>query len=109
LYRVWMTSLDHVTLPNEESQTELRARIQAFLDDLGARHPNGARIGIVSHGGTVGMVVGMLIGLPINQRSPFWFDNASITVVDLTGARPRVKLLNDTCHLRNGHALDETP
>ena len=109
LHRGWISSVEHFPLPGEESPAQLRERLETFLRDLRARHPNGARIGIVSHGGTVGMVVGMLIGLGVNQRSPFWFDNASITQIDLTGARPRVKLLNDTCHLRNGHALDETP
>jgi broad specificity phosphatase PhoE len=55
----------------------------------------------VSHGGTVSMFVGTLIGLDVNVRSPFWFDNASITLIDLSGSRPRVRLLNDTCHLDN--------
>jgi hypothetical protein len=40
--------------------------------------------------------------LDVNVRSPFWFDNASITLIDLSGSRPRVRLLNDTCHLANG-------
>jgi broad specificity phosphatase PhoE len=101
LHRGWVTSVDHFPLPGEESPAQLRERIAKFLDDLHARHPNGARIGIVTHGGTIGMFIATLIGLPVNQRSPFWFDNASITLIDLTGSRPRVKLLNDTCHLAN--------
>lgn len=103
LYRGWKTSLEHVPVPNEESMIKLHARIQMFFADLRACHPNGARIGIVSHGGTFCMFLGMLIGLEINRRSPFWFDNASMTLIDLTGSFPRVKFLNDTCHLTNGH------
>ncbi len=102
LYQGWITSQEHFSLPNEESPAELRERIETFLSDLHARHPNGTRIGVVSHGGTVGMFVGMLIGLGVNTRSPFWFDNASVTLIDLSGSRPRVRLLNDTCHLSNG-------
>lgn len=102
LYHGWTTSQEHFPLPNEESPAQLRERIETFLADLHTRHPNGSHIGVVSHGGTVGMFVGTLIGLGVNQRSPFWFDNASITLIDLSGSRPRVRLLNDTCHLTNG-------
>ncbi len=109
LYQGWIFSTDHFPLPGEESPAQLRERIVDFLNDLRTRHSNGARLGVVTHGGTISMFVSTLIDLPVNQRSPFWFDNASLTVVDLTGARPRVKLLNDTCHLWNGRHLVETP
>ncbi len=109
LYQGWISSADHFPLPGEESPAQLRERIVAFLDDLRARHSNGTRIGVVTHGGTISMFVSTLIGLEVSKRSPFWFDNASITLADLTGARPRVKLLNDTCHLWNGRHLGETP
>ncbi len=99
LYHKWKTSHEHVPVPNEEPLTHLHERIQAFVADLRACHSNGARVAIVSHGGTVGMFVGALIGLELNRRTPFWFDNASVTVVDLSGPRARIRLLNDTCHL----------
>ncbi len=101
LYHNWMTSKDHFPLPNEEPLAHLHERLEAFLADLHVAHPNGARVGIVSHGGTFGTLVGMLAGLEVNRRSPFWFDNASVTLVDLSGFRPRIRLLNDTCHLAN--------
>ncbi|MBI5031172.1 MAG: histidine phosphatase family protein [Chloroflexi bacterium] len=101
LYHGWVNSKEHFPLPNEEPLIALHERIQAFLADLHAAHPNGSQIGIVSHGGTVGTLVGMLIGLELNRRSPFWFDNASVTQVDLSGSRPRIRLLNDTCHLHD--------
>jgi probable phosphoglycerate mutase len=101
LYRGWVTSHDHFPLPNEETPAQVRERIESFLQDLRAQYTNGARIGIVSHGGTISTFVSTLIGLEVNKRSPFWFDNASITIIDLSGLRPRVRLLNDTCHLAN--------
>lgn len=104
LHRGWISSVDHFPLPGEESPAQLRERLVTFLDDLDARYSNGARVGVVTHGGTISMFVATLIGLGVNQRSPFWFDNASVTLMDLTGARPRVRLLNDTCHLNNHHA-----
>jgi probable phosphoglycerate mutase len=102
LYARWQVSQEHVPLPGEETPPEFARRVQTFLDDVRARHANGARVVIVAHGGTIGMVIATLIGLDINRRLPFWFDNASVSLMDLGGSRPRLRLLNDTCHLRNG-------
>lgn len=102
LYQAWHASKTHFPFPGEENNAEFQSRVQAFLDDVRARHA-GARVAIVSHGGTINVFLATLLGLDINQRWSFWLDNASISMVDLTGARPRIRLLNDTCHLRNGH------
>lgn len=106
-YKAWRESKDHFPLPGEESSQSLYQRVQAFLADLRARHTNDARITVVSHGATLSMFVATLAGIDIDRRSPFWFDNASVTHIDLSGARPRIRLLNDTCHLRDGHANQE--
>jgi broad specificity phosphatase PhoE len=90
-------------LPGQEKRDAFQQRVQAFLDDLRARHSDGTRVAVVTHGGTIGMMLATLIGLDIGKRFPFWFDNASLSHVDLSGGRVRLRLLNDTCHLRDGH------
>jgi 2,3-bisphosphoglycerate-dependent phosphoglycerate mutase len=107
LYRAWRESAVHYPLPGEETPSALQERVQAFLDHMRGEHSHGAQVAIVSHGGTLAMFLATLIGFDINRRLPFWFDNASISHVDLTGLRPRLRLLNDTCHLRNGHNHSE--
>ena len=89
-------------LPGQERRDAFQQRVQSFLDDLRARHVDGTRVAVVTHGGTIGMMLASLIGLDIGKRFPFWFDNASLSRVDLSGGRVRLRLLNDTCHLRNG-------
>lgn len=103
LYERWHTSHEHVPLPGEETPLDLQRRVQTFLDELRAKHPGSTRVAVVSHGGTIGMLIGTVIGLDVKKRFPFWFDNASVSHIDFTGARPRLRLLNDTCHLRNGN------
>ncbi len=109
LYRAWRASAVHYPLPGEETPSALQQRVQAFLDHVRGEHPDGVQVAVVSHGGTLAMFLATLIGLDINRRFPFWFDNASISHVDLSGMRPRLRLLNDTCHLRNGHNHSENP
>jgi broad specificity phosphatase PhoE len=103
IYRAWRESAVHYPLPGEETLAALQERVRAFLDYVRGEHPHGTQIVIVSHGGTLSMFIATLIGLDIHARFPFWFDNASISRVDWSGSRPRLRLLNDTCHL-NGHA-----
>lgn len=98
----WRESKEHFLLPGEETPQDLQKRIQSFLDEITPRH-NGSRVVAVSHGGAINMLISTLMELDINRRWPFWFDNASISWMDLTGPHPRLRLLNDTCHLRNGH------
>ncbi|MDE3089670.1 MAG: histidine phosphatase family protein, partial [Chloroflexota bacterium] len=66
-----------------------------------ARHAGASQVAVISHGGTLAMIVARLIGLDVNARFPFWFDNASISRIDLSGSKPRLRLLNDTCHLNS--------
>ena len=100
--RLWRESKEEFLLPDEETPADLQKRVRAFLDEITPRH-NGARVAVVSHGGTINMLVMTLLEFDINRRWPFWFDNASVSYVDLSGPRARLRLLNDTCHLRNGY------
>ncbi|MBM3127310.1 MAG: histidine phosphatase family protein [Chloroflexi bacterium] len=99
----WRADPIRSPIPGQETRDAFQRRVQSFLDDLRARHTDGTRVAIVTHGGTIGMMLAMLIGLDIGKRFPFWFDNASLSHVDLSGGRVRLRLLNDTCHLRNGN------
>ncbi|MBI3536906.1 MAG: histidine phosphatase family protein [Chloroflexi bacterium] len=101
-FRAWRESENYIALPGEEEPRDLQIRVQSFLDELKSRHANGARVAIVTHGATLNMLMATLLGWDIQRRLPFWFDNASVNWVDCTRARPRIRLLNDTCHLRNG-------
>ena len=107
LYRAWRESETHYPLPGEEAPSAVQERVQAFLDRVRAEHPDDAQVAVISHGGTLSMFLATLTGLDIHRRFPFWFDNASVSRVDLSGTQPRLRLLNDTCHLRNGHNPSE--
>jgi broad specificity phosphatase PhoE len=100
-FRLWRESTDHIQLPGEEGLVEFQQRVQTFIADLRSHYTPGARVAIVSHGATIGMLFTTLMGWELKRRVPFWFDNASVSWVDWTRSRPRIRLLNDTCHLRN--------
>ena len=84
-------------LANEEGSDPFRSRVVAAFDDILARHA-GDSVGVVAHGGTLGTYLNHLIELS-TWRSPFRFDNASLSIVEVNSRRPRIVLLNDICHL----------
>lgn len=65
-----------VPTPSGESRNDLKARVRAAFDDLTARH-GGQTLALVSHGGSVGMLIESLFGR-IERPS---LANTSITVV----------------------------
>ncbi len=99
VYQAWRNDKERLVLPGAETRDEFQQRVSSFLNQMRARH-KGARVALVTHGGTLGMLVATLIGWELHRRFPFHFDNASITRIDLSGALARVEVLNDTCHLR---------
>ncbi len=97
VFRAWRDDKSRPSLPGAEEQQAFQSRVVLFLQMLTTR-PVG-RIAVVTHGGTLSMVFATLMGLDIQSRFPFRFDNTSLSKVDLDG-RPRIELLNDSSHLR---------
>jgi broad specificity phosphatase PhoE len=63
--------------PNGESRSQLKARARAAFDEIAVRH-SGQTIALVSHGGTLGMLIESLFG-KIERPS---LSNTSITTVE---------------------------
>ncbi len=99
VYRAWREDKDRLVLPGAEEPPEFQERVASFLEMIHGRHSD-ARVGVVTHGGTLSMFFATLMGLDIGKRFPFRFDNTALSKVDYSRRRPRIDLLNDTCHLR---------
>jgi broad specificity phosphatase PhoE len=92
-----------VVIPGGESAHDMRERVSAWLDDLLRAHAAG-RVVAVTHGGTLGALVSLMLGLPATRRHPFSFGNTSVTTVSFEHQRWRLRNLNDQCHLRDDGA-----
>ncbi len=89
--------------PGGEDRDEFVNRAVAAMADVVAKHPE-QTVAIISHGGTLGVYLAHLLGMPIHRRLPFQFDNASLSVVRVDNTETRVRLIkfNDTSHLMDG-------
>jgi broad specificity phosphatase PhoE len=86
-------------IPNGESAHDAHARVATWLCDLLARHAEQTVLA-VSHGGVLGAMLAVMLGLPVARRQPFTFGNASVTEMHHDGRRWHVRALNSQCHLR---------
>ena len=102
-HRMWHVGEKHVPFPGEEPSASFQHRLSEFLREIQARHAEGKVI-VITHGGAMGMIMALLMHIDLAWRLPFWFENASLNIVEFGSAVPRVRVLNDTCHLRAARA-----
>lgn len=98
LFEQWHS--ERMAFPEEEPRTVFHERVRDLIHDIQQRHAEG-RIGLVTHGGALGMFMAIVLQLDLERNFPFRFDNACLNVVEFGGRAPRVVALNDTCHLRH--------
>ena len=100
LYQLWQQSPHLVTFPKGESLAQVRMRATTAVDSLLAEHV-GETIVLVSHKVVCKVLLCYFLGL---DNFHFWQieqDTAAISIVELRDDVFILKLLNDTCHLRN--------
>ena len=91
--RAWLDQLEHGNIPNAESGTTHRARVEPCLRQILARHA-GQTVAIYCHGGVTRMMLAILLDLPLPKTEAFQIDYASITEVAIGHERTRIELLN---------------
>jgi broad specificity phosphatase PhoE len=92
-------SNEWVPIPGEEGNEAFHARLAAALADIQADHGEGEVVGLVSHGGSLGMMLAHLLSMETRRPTPFLFGNVSLSVVEFHSRGPVLSCLNDTCHL----------
>jgi broad specificity phosphatase PhoE len=101
IHLAWKEGNKRVPFPGEEKREDFQRRLRGFLEDIRTSYLD-HKVAVVTHGGAMGMIMATVMHLDLERRFPFWFENASFSVVEFGGPVPRILALNDTCHLRNG-------
>ncbi|WP_119066965.1 histidine phosphatase family protein [Aggregatilinea lenta] len=88
-YAAFRADWYNVPTPGGESRNELKARVRAAFDEITARHA-GQHVALVTHGGTLGMLIESLFGR-IERPT---LTNTSLTVVEQESAQSEWRLVN---------------
>jgi broad specificity phosphatase PhoE len=92
-------SPEWTSIPGEEGNGPFYTRLSSALADIRSDHHDGEVVAVVSHGGSLGMMLVHLLGLEARRPTPFRFGNASLSVVEFWPRGTTISRLNDTCHL----------
>ncbi len=76
-----------------ENLEDLAARVLPVVDDLVAAHPD-ATIALVGHGGPMRLVVGVALGLAIENVERLAIDYCGVCEIDYRRRPPRLRKLN---------------
>jgi broad specificity phosphatase PhoE len=88
-------------VPNVEPGAEVRARMQAAVDEIVAAHPD-RHVAIVSHAGSINAYLAAQLNIPRDFFFPI--GNTSLNSVRVMDGRALLLRLNDTAHLEKGVA-----
>lgn len=74
------------------------ARVHSFVNDLRAAHDD-ARIAAFAHGGTIGILLSLLLGTPPDKWWQFRIDNTAVSEIAIYESGSVLLRFNDTYHL----------
>src|SRR5579872_771657 len=89
----WLDRLEQAAIPNAESGRTFRERVEPCLRQILRDHP-GQSVAIACHGGTIRMILSILLALPLPKMSAFEIDYASLTEVLCSPHKTEIRLLN---------------
>lgn len=100
LLQRWRTAPETVTFDGGENLAALRGRIERFISDVAAAHPEGTVVA-ATHDSPVRMAVAIACGLPDSSHREEWVKTsyASVTALEIEDGVMRLAQHNDVAHL----------
>jgi len=91
----WLHQLELAAIPNAETVKTFRARVEPCVEQILRDHP-GQTVAIACHGGTIRMILSILLDMPLPRFASFDIDYASATWIRVSPPKTEVQLLNFT-------------
>jgi broad specificity phosphatase PhoE len=99
IWRAYYERHEWGPIPGEEGNEAFHTRLAGALADIHKGHGEEDAVAVVTHGGSLGMIMASLLGMARRRPHPFRFGNASLTVAELGPRGWVLSCLNDTCHI----------
>ena len=94
-WRTVQESPSRMYFPGGEGIAQMQSRAMSVVHEL-AKLPDSKTAVIVSHGDVIKSIVASALGTHLDEFQRIIIDPASVSVLDYSGIKPRVLLLNDT-------------
>jgi broad specificity phosphatase PhoE len=99
IWQRWQAGEGRISIPEEEGHEPFTRRVTAAWADMQAGHQDEEVVLVVAHGGSLGTMLALLLGMAPRRPNPFRFGNACLSIVELGPRGARLWLHNDTCHV----------
>lgn len=96
----WLRDPANLKLPGGESLQELQQRAWGAIEKIKEDHPEDTVI-VVAHNFVNLVIFCRILGMPLNNFRRWRQDPAAKNLIEVSGAKVVIHLINDTCHLRN--------
>jgi alpha-ribazole phosphatase len=96
--RMWFKESLEARAPKGESISQLASRLSRFAGRLKEHKPEDTVL-VVAHGGSLQVLLCILLEIEIKHWWQIHLDSASLSVVKISPPGAVLVLLNDTCHL----------
>ncbi|MBA7504646.1 Phosphoserine phosphatase 1 [subsurface metagenome] len=90
-----------ISTPDGESLRQMSVRVQRFVAQVQEQPPEQTLL-VVAHGGSLKVLLCLLLGISLEHWWQFRLANASLTIVETYSEGAMLCLLNDTSHLERG-------
>lgn len=100
--KLWSEDPDDFTFPQGESVCNFRKRVLSSLDTILTDQGNSL---VVAHGGSLRVIICHLCGWPMKNLHSFELDPASLTILIHYENSTVARVLNETCHLKDGETI----
>jgi alpha-ribazole phosphatase len=98
----WNQDRVNRTPPGGESLGSMASRVEDLIREIRDTYADGT-VALVSHGGTIRVIVCVLLGHPVGAYWQFEVDNTAIAEIEWRDLGPVVVRWNDAHHLADGH------
>ena len=94
----WRTDVTSITIPGVEPIKEFVGRVQSFIDEIVAKHPD-EKILVAAHGGSINMFLTLAMEFPLKNCWRMKVGNTAIAEIYIFPEGPFLEKTNDTHHL----------
>lgn len=98
MVKEWQSGNHDYRIPGGESATELKNRIDSFINDLNQREEQ--TILISSHGRAIRMLIARLMGESVSAMEKYGHDNTGLYLLEGNSNGYELTKANDTSHLK---------
>ncbi len=99
IYPDWVPTNFDFTSYQGESLGQVATRIKTFLSKLAERNSSEQTVLVVGHGGSLRVMLCILLGIDVSKWWQISLDAVSLTTIEGDVGEAVLQQLNDTCHL----------